>query len=50
MAKSTVPVDLRNPGQAFACLGLMEAAESLGFANVEGSFNYRGAETQTNSL
>jgi CRISPR-associated protein Csx14 len=47
MVESTIPVDLRNPGQVFACLGLMEAAEALGFAEVEGGFNYAGDETQT---
>lgn len=29
MAGSSVPVDLLNPGQVFACLGLLEAAEEL---------------------
>ena len=29
MADSVIPVDLRNPGQVFACLGVMEAAELL---------------------
>ena len=29
MAESTIPVDLHNPGQVFACLGLMEAADFL---------------------
>ncbi len=29
MADASVPVDLFNPGQVFACLGLMEAAEVL---------------------
>lgn len=29
MAESTIAVDLRNPGQVFACLGLLEAAEIL---------------------
>lgn len=29
MAEATIPVDLRNPGQVFACLGLMEAAALL---------------------
>jgi CRISPR-associated protein Csb3 len=29
MAEEVVPVDLLNPGQVFACLGLMEAAEIL---------------------
>ena len=29
MAEATIPVDLFNPGQVFACLGLVEAAEML---------------------
>ena len=29
MAEASIPVDLRNPGQVFACLGLMEAAHAL---------------------
>lgn len=29
MAESRVPVDLLNPGQVFACLGLLEAADTL---------------------
>ena len=29
MAESTTPVDLLNPGQVFACLGIMEATELL---------------------
>lgn len=29
MAEATIPVDLLNPGQVFACLGFMEAAEVL---------------------
>ncbi len=29
MGRSTIPVDLRNPGQVFACLGFLEAAEIL---------------------
>jgi len=46
MAAATIPVDLRNPGQVFACLGLMEAAEVL-CGPCEGGFDYKGAETQT---
>jgi CRISPR-associated protein Csx14 len=46
MAEATIPVDLRNPGQVFACLGLMEAAEIL-CGPVEGSFGYRYGETNT---
>lgn len=29
MSRSSIPVDLRNPGQVFACLGFMEASEAL---------------------
>ena len=29
MAESTIPVDLLNPGQVFACLGILEATEVL---------------------
>lgn len=47
MAESRIPVDLRNPGQVFACLGLMEAAERVLGARCEGSFQYEGNETQT---
>lgn len=47
MATSTIRVDLRNPGQVFACLGLMEGAEALGLGDVEGGFDYRRAETET---
>src|SRR6185312_9604672 len=47
MASSTIPVDLRNPGQVFACLGLMEAAEILFGQPCEGGFNYRGLDVET---
>jgi CRISPR-associated protein Csx14 len=46
MAEATIPVDLRNPGQVFACLGFMEAAEIL-CGPCEGGFDYRGSETGT---
>lgn len=46
MTTATVPVDLLNPGQVFACLGFMEAAEIL-CGPCEGSFEYRAAETRT---
>src|SRR5690606_39101891 len=29
MAEASIPVDLFNPGQVFACLGFMDAAETL---------------------
>jgi len=37
MAEATIPVDPTNPGQIFACLGFMEAAEIL-CGPVEGGF------------
>lgn len=46
MASASIPVDLRNPGQVFACLGFMEAAEIL-CGPCEGGFDYEGSETQT---
>src|ERR1700722_16424456 len=46
MAEATIPVDLRNPGQVFACLGFMEAAEILCGA-CEASFDYQHSESQT---
>jgi CRISPR-associated protein Csb3 len=46
MAEASIPVDLRNPGQVFACLGLMEAAEIL-IGPCEGRFAYTGGETLT---
>ena len=44
MAQGSVPVDLRNPGQVFACLGLMEATEVL-TGPCEGRFAYDGSST-----
>lgn len=46
MASSTIPVDLLNPGQVFACLGFMEAAEIL-CGPCEGGFDYEQLDTQT---
>ena len=43
MAESTIPVDLHNPGQVFACLGLLEAADVL-LGNASGVFAWNGAE------
>ncbi len=40
MAEARIPVDLLNPGQVFACLGLMEAAEVL-LGEAEGAFDWR---------
>jgi CRISPR-associated protein Csx14 len=47
MAEASVPVDLRNPGQVFACLGLMEAAEVLCRAPCAGRFDYGNSESVT---
>jgi CRISPR-associated protein Csx14 len=40
MAAHTIPVDLLNPGQVFACLGFLEAADAL-LGNAEGGFDWR---------
>ncbi|BBE74387.1 type I-G CRISPR-associated protein Cas8g2 [Oharaeibacter diazotrophicus] len=45
MARASIPVDLGNPGQVFACLGLMEAAEIL-LGGAEGGFDWSGADTR----
>jgi CRISPR-associated protein Csb3 len=39
MAEAVIPVDLFNPGQVFACLGFMEAAEVL-LGDVDGGFDW----------
>ena len=44
MAVSEIPVDLANPGQVFACLGFMEAAEIL-IGGAMATFAWSGAET-----
>jgi CRISPR-associated protein Csx14 len=45
MAEATIPVDPTNPGQVFACLGLMEAAEVI-CSPVTGGFDLtEGRET-----
>ena len=40
MAEASIPVDLLNPGQVFACLGFVEAAIAL-FGEAEGAFDWR---------
>jgi len=40
MAEHSIPVDLFNPGQVFACLGFLEAAEIL-LGEAEGGFDWR---------
>lgn len=39
MAESTIPVDLFNPGQVFACLGFMELADML-LGDAEAGFDW----------
>ncbi len=39
MAESSVPVDLLNPGQVFACLGILEAADIL-LGDAKGTFDW----------
>lgn len=39
MAEASIPVDLFNPGQVFACIGLVEAADVL-LGNAEGYFDW----------
>ena len=41
MAESKISVDLFNPGQVFACLGLAEAAEAL-LGGASGAFVWQG--------
>jgi len=40
MSDASIPVDLRNPGQVFACLGFLEAADIL-LGDAEGGFDWR---------
>src|SRR5436305_4681726 len=46
MGLASIPVDLLNPGQVFACLGLMEATEIL-TGSCKGRFAYQRSETLT---
>ncbi len=39
MAETTIPVDLLNPGQVFACIGFAEAADLL-LGNARGGFDW----------
>lgn len=40
MAGGSIPVDLHNPGQVFACLGFVEAADVL-LGNADGGFDWQ---------
>jgi CRISPR-associated protein Csb3 len=41
MGKASIPVDLFNPGQVFACMGFLEAADLL-LGNAAGGFEWAG--------
>ena len=43
MTQGSIPVDLANPGQVFACLGFLEAACAL-FGEAEGGFDWRRSD------
>lgn len=45
MAESSIPVDLFNPGQVFACLGLVEATDVL-VGGAAGAFDWSGADVR----
>lgn len=45
MAEASIPVDLFNPGQVFACIGLAEAAEVL-LGQAEGVFDWSTGHTR----
>jgi CRISPR-associated protein Csx14 len=49
MAEHTIPVDLLNPGQVFACLGFLEAADVL-LGDAEGGFDWWSDTTNTGEL
>jgi len=49
MADATIPVDLFNPGQVFACLGFLEAADIL-FGAAEGGFDWSDGTTTNFNL
>ena len=43
MAESSIPVDLYNPGQVFACIGFLEAAEAL-LGECAGGYDWRNED------
>lgn len=45
MTRASIPVDIRNPGQVLACMGFIEAAETLR-GGVEAHFDWSGALAQ----
>ncbi len=46
MSEHSIPVDLFNPGQVFACLGFLEAAEIL-LGDAEGRFDWSSPSGET---
>ena len=44
MGTAVVPVDLTNPGQVFACIGLAEAADIL-LGDAQGAFDWRKSDS-----
>ena len=46
MAESTIPVDLLNPGQVFACLGIIEAADIL-LGDTAAAFDWENGQATT---
>ncbi len=44
MTEASIPVDLFNPGQVFACLGFLEAADAL-LGDTEGRFDWSQPES-----
>ena len=49
MTEHAIPVDLYNPGQVFACMGFLEAAEVL-YGDATGGFDWSDLEKATFSL
>jgi len=49
MAEASIPVDLFNPGQVFACLGFLEAADVL-IGDAEGRFDWTNPANVTFAL
>lgn len=43
MSQASIPVDLANPGQVFACLGFLESAEVL-LGDAKGGFDWRNGQ------
>ena len=46
MAESVIPVDLLNPGQVFACLGILETADVL-LGDAAGAFDWHSGQETT---